>query len=198
MSNDGPDGTPPIVLFAEPGARWRVAGYGPLLCLVVLIVELSTGSGVHWLTLPICAAVLAAAVSVQIVAARRHASVVLTPEVLRNGTEELPLRHIVEVFGPRDETSRQFAPWETARTLGELAEVPRRRNPIGLQLKRGRLVRAWAKDETMLRLALVAALGGTGDHWRAESAPRHDEPRREEPAPSVDEPANLPDDEAAE
>lgn len=193
MSNDASEGTPPTVLFTEPGARWRAAGYGPLLCLVVLIVELATGSGVHWLTLPICAAVLAGAVSVQIVAARRHASVELTPETLRNGTEELPLRQIVEVFGPRDETSREFADWETARTLGELAEVPRGRNPVGLQLRRGRLVRAWAKDETELRLSLVAALGGTGDHWRAESAPRP-----AEPAPSPDEPVNLPDDEAAE
>jgi hypothetical protein len=136
---------------------------------------------------------------VQVVAARRHASVELTPETLRNGTEELPLRQIVEVFGPRDDTSREFAPWETARTLGELTEVPRRRNPVGLQLRRGRLVRAWAKDEMTLRLELVAALGGTGDHWRSETAPPSEEiaPPSEEIAPPSEEVA-PPDDEPAQ
>lgn len=153
------------VLFGEPGARWRVVGYGPLLCLVVLIVELATGSAVHWLTLPICAVVLAAAVSVQVVAARRHASVELTPTTLRNGTEAIELTQIIEVFPPRDDRSWDIAAWETARTLGELTDVPRRRGAVGIKLRKGMLARAWAKDDTTLRTELVTALGGTGDRW---------------------------------
>ncbi|WP_169823335.1 hypothetical protein, partial [Aldersonia kunmingensis] len=117
------------------------------------------------LTLPICAVVLAGAVSIQVVAARRHASVELTPTMLRNGTETIELTQILEVFPPRDDHSWDIEAWETARTLGELTDVPRRRGAIGLKLGKGVLVRAWAKDDTTLRAELVGALGGSGDHW---------------------------------
>jgi hypothetical protein len=157
------------VLFAEPGSRWRVVAYGPLLCLVVLIVELVTGSAVHWLTLPILAALLAAGVSVQVVAARRHTSVELTATTLRNGTETIELGQIVEVLPPREERSWDAQPWETARSLGELTDVPRRRDAVGLKLRDGMLVRAWARDDATLRAELVGALGGSGDQWPSDS-----------------------------
>jgi hypothetical protein len=147
------------VLYREPGARWRAVAYGPLLCVVVLIVELATGASVHWITLPVCAAMLAGFVSVQVVAAQNHASVELTTETLRNGTETVPLVDIVEVLPPREDDSWDIEPWETARSLGELAEAPRRRTAIGLRLSRGELVRAWAKNDEALRRELVTALG---------------------------------------
>jgi hypothetical protein len=154
------------VTFAEPGARWRAVAYGPILCLIVLVVELASGWHSHWLTLLIFALVLGAVVVVQVTAARQHVSVELTPTSLRNGTETLALGEIVEVLPERDPADRSELPWEAARTLGELADVPRRRRAIGLRLHTPDsddvLVRAWARDDRALRAALAATLEGMG------------------------------------
>ncbi|HEY5856414.1 MAG TPA: hypothetical protein VIW24_20865 [Aldersonia sp.] len=148
------------VLYREPGGRWRALAYGPTLCLVVAVVEIVTGARVHWLVLPICAVLLAGATWVQIVAARRHVSVEVTTQALRNGTESLPLSDVAAVLEPPDEHRRSVEPWETARTLGELADVPRRRTAVGLRLQDGSLVRAWARDDAALRQALATAVAG--------------------------------------
>lgn len=148
------------VLYREPGGRWRALAYGPALCLVVAVVEALSGAAVHWLMLPICAVVLAAATWVQIVAARRHVSVEVTTEALRNGVESVEFGDIAAVLDAPDENRRSFEPWETARTLGELADVPRHRTAVGLRLRDGSLVRAWARDDAALRQALLTALAG--------------------------------------
>jgi hypothetical protein len=149
-------------VYAEPGARWRTVAYGPLLCLVVLIIELASGSRTHWVTLLIFAVILAAVVGVQVAAARTHISVELTPTTLRNGTETLALNQIAAVLPPRGPTDYAELPWDRARVLGELADVPRKRRPIGLRLRAPDsdevLVRAWARDDAALRAALVATL----------------------------------------
>jgi hypothetical protein len=199
--------TMPAVLFAEPGARWRSVAYGPLLCLVILIVELTVGRGpVHWFGLGFCAVLLAGFVSLQVVAGKRHVSVELTESALREGTETVPLRDIATVLpesnggasedptwlrklppsGPpgapgsnggasEDPTwLRKLPPsgppgapgsnggasedWQSARALGEMHGVPRRRKGIGLKLRDGRLVQAWARDHEDLRAKLTAAL----------------------------------------
>ncbi len=166
MVPDAPEGDG-SVLFSEPGARWRVIAYGPILCLVVLIFELVSGSPAHWLTLAVSALVLAGIVRVQVLAARRHVSVELTATTLRQGTEDVDLSEIVEVFPEPDEDRRDDELWESARALGELTDVPRGRRPIGLRLDNGMLVRAWAKNDEELRVQLTSALArrgtGTGD-----------------------------------
>lgn len=144
------------VLFAEPGARWRTVVYGPLFCLIVLIIELSSGRDVHWPILAMFAAILAGIISVQVMAARQHISVELSATSLRNGSETVPLDSIVEVLG--EWVPGRPQPWETARVLGELAEVPRRRTAVGLRLTDDSVVRAWARDDRGLRGALTAAL----------------------------------------
>ncbi|QNG19802.1 hypothetical protein G4H71_15670 [Rhodococcus triatomae] len=144
------------VLFSEPGGQWRVVAYGPIFCLVVLTAELFTGPLVHWFALLLAAVLTAGLVALQVVAARTHVSVELTRTTLRDGTEELALADIAEVLPPADPDEYELEKWETARALGELANVPRRRTAIGLRLRGGGLVRAWARDSAELRRQLDA------------------------------------------
>jgi hypothetical protein len=141
-------------LFHEPGARWRTVAFGPLFCLVALLIELATGPVVHWFALPVMAVVLALFTCIMVVAGRRHVSVELTGTVLRQGTEELPVADIEAVLAPADPEALDPERWENARTLGELSGVPRKRNAIGLRLRGGTFVRAWAKDDVALRTCL--------------------------------------------
>ncbi|MET8774408.1 hypothetical protein ABZV58_05195 [Nocardia sp. NPDC004654] len=150
------------VLFAEPGARWRAVAYGPLLCLLVLVLELVTSSPAHWFALIFCGALIAAFVALQVFAGRRHVSVELTESTLRQGAETLPLTGIASVLPERDEHSWNDEDWESARALGELSGVPRRRKGIGLRLRDGGLVQAWARDHRGLRTALTAVLDRAG------------------------------------
>ncbi|RVW10153.1 hypothetical protein EGT67_08055 [Prescottella agglutinans] len=150
----------PDVLFDEPGARWRTVAYGPVFCVVALVIELLTGPVVHWFALTLFAAILAGIVYVQVAAARRHVSVSLTRTTLRQGAEELPVAEIEAVLPAADPYADDPEPWESARSLGELSGVPRRRTAIGLRLRDGSLVQAWARDDDGLRDALTEALAG--------------------------------------
>ncbi|MFC9516060.1 hypothetical protein ACFTSD_10075 [Nocardiaceae bacterium NPDC056970] len=154
--SDGGDAQTP--LFLEEGARWRTVVYGPVFCVIALVIELVTGPVVHWFALTLFAAILAGIVSVQVAAARRHVSVLLTGSLLRQGAEEVPLDEIDEVLPEADPYADEPQPWETARTLGELSGVPRRRTGIGLRLRDGSLAQAWARDDEGLRDALTQAV----------------------------------------
>ncbi|WP_433576973.1 hypothetical protein [Nocardia brasiliensis] len=158
------------VLFAEPGARWRTTAYGPILCLIILILELATGSAVHWFALLFCGSLIAGFVVLQVIAGRRHVSVELTGTALRQGTETLPLSAVAAVLPERDEDEWDDEDWESARALGELSGVPRRRTGIGLRLADGGFVQAWAKDHQALRAALGTALGRPADTAPAQPA----------------------------
>ncbi|MFC3963205.1 hypothetical protein [Nocardia jiangsuensis] len=160
------------MLFAEPGARWRSVAYGPVLCAILLVVELATGARPHWFALIFCGVAIGGFVALQVVAGQRHVSVELTPEQLRQGTELLPLRDIAAVLPERDDDNWDDLDWESARALGELHGVPRRRTGVGLKLRNGALVQGWARDHRGLRAALEAAV--------ADAAAKPAEP--EEPA----------------
>ncbi|MGY1932727.1 hypothetical protein ACW9HL_29965 [Nocardia gipuzkoensis] len=134
-----------------------------MLCLAVLALELVTGGALHWFALLFCAALIAGFVALQVMAGKRHVSVELTPETLRSGTESLPLSSIADVLPERNEDSWDDEEWESARALGELTGVPRRRTGIGLRLADGSLVQAWAKDHRALRTALTEALERSAD-----------------------------------
>ncbi len=131
---------------------------------MALVVELLTGPVVHWVALPIIAIVLAGFSYVMVVAARRHVSVELTSTVLRQGTEELPVAEIEAVLPPPPDDRRDPERWETARSLGELADVPRGRKPVGRAAHR-RNVRAGV-GEGLRRAASTAR--------RARRRPRSD------------------------
>jgi hypothetical protein len=155
-------GEPGEVAFAEPGAKWNAVALGPALCVVVLVADIFVGAGVHLLGLALFAAVLAGFVALQVLAARRHASVEVTATRLRCGSESLELADVAEVLPPADPMDEDLQPWETARVLGELSGVPRRRTPIGLRLVDGGTVRAWARDGDRLRSVLESAVGRAG------------------------------------
>lgn len=152
---------PAAVLFSEPGARWRALLWGPLFCIAVLIVELLTGPVIHWFALGLFALLLVGFTYVQISAARRHVSVELTPDALRQGTEVLGIAEIGAILPPADYSDGDYEAekWETSRVLGELHSIPRRRHAIGLRLVGGAFVQAWAKDDDGLRAALEHAKG---------------------------------------
>lgn len=146
-----PDGEK--VMYREAGAHWRTVYYGPVLCLIIVIVEVSTGQRAHWPALSICALLMAGVMWMIVSSGRTHIRVELTPTHLVNGTETIDIAEINQVF-PESEDKWDEEPWENARVLGELANVPRGRTAIGLELERGILVRAWAKDDRMLRAGL--------------------------------------------
>ncbi|MFE6920007.1 hypothetical protein ACFVAV_03085 [Nocardia sp. NPDC057663] len=144
-----------MVLFSEPGARWRAVAYGPLLCAVILLVEWLAGSSLHWFALGFCAVAIGGFTVLQVIAGRTHARVELTGATLHQGVESLSLADVVAVLPAEDDDATQ------ARPLGALSGVPRRRRGIGLRLADGRIVQAWAIDHTGLRTALSAALAGS-------------------------------------
>ncbi|OZC90837.1 hypothetical protein CH254_08035 [Rhodococcus sp. 06-412-2C] len=147
------------VLFHEPGGRWRMLAWGPVFCLVVLAVELASGPVIHWFALVLFSLILVGLTYVQLRAARMHVSVELTTRALRQGTETVDVADIEDIFPPAEYADDEYEPkrWETARVLGELAGVPRKRHGIGLRLVGGGLVQAWAKDDDGLRAALETA-----------------------------------------
>ncbi|WP_328388791.1 hypothetical protein [Nocardia sp. NBC_00416] len=141
------------LLFAEPGARWRAVAYGPLICVLLLVLEIVAGATPHWFALLFCGALISAFAVVQVHAARTHVSVELTRGFLRNGAETTPVRSLAAVL-PVDSDE----PWQDGRALGELSGVPRRRTAIGLRRTDGELIRTWAKDHRALRSALNDAV----------------------------------------
>lgn len=144
-----------MVLFSEPGARWRAVAYGPLLCAVILLVEWLTGSTLHWFALGFCAVAIGGFTVVQVMAGRTHGGVELTDSTLHQGVESLSLDDVAAVLPVGDDDAAQGSP------LGALSGVPRRRRGIGLRLVDGRIVQAWAIDHTGLRTALSSALAGS-------------------------------------
>lgn len=147
------------VLFHEPGGRWRMLAWGPAFCLVVLVVELFSGPVIHWFGLALFSVILVGFTYLQLRAARTHASVELDAKQLRQGTETVDIGDIAEIFPPATYDVGEYEPkkWETARVLGELSGVPRKRHGVGLRLVGGGLVQAWAKDDDGLRVALETA-----------------------------------------
>jgi hypothetical protein len=144
---------PAEALFYEQGARWYWLLAGPASAVAMALIQLSSGYGIQLLVPGIFFVLVTGFLAIQIKAARIHTSVELTPEYLRQGTERLSVGDIVRVYpepkGP-DEPK-----WQSARALGELTGVPRRRTGIGLKLTNDRAVQAWARKHEALRAALT-------------------------------------------
>lgn len=160
-----PDRPEPL-LYAEEGWSWWWVLATPAFCLSAGLVEYATGAPVHTLMLLVCALGSAGSHAVMILSTRVHGRLRLTTSTLTQGTESLPVSRIVEVYPPAVEPEGRFGgpeppvqPWQEARTLGELREVPRNRTAVGLRLDTGSQVRAWARDDTALRAALQRAVG---------------------------------------
>lgn len=143
-------------LFYEPGGSWWVTAIGPVLVGAVLIMEIVGPGQVHWAVLSIFAVILIGFSVVQVYAARQHVSVRLTEATLRQGTRVLRLSDIATVYPPNN--SAEPRTWESARALGELPAVPRRRKGVGVKLTDGTIAQAWARDVDRFRRELTEAV----------------------------------------
>lgn len=142
-------------LFYEPGGAWWVVAIGPVLCLIVLIMEIIGGGQLHWPALLAFAVLIGGFSLLQVYAARTHVSVRLTEASLRQGAQTIRLDEIEEIFP--ENHGHEHAKWESAPALGELSAVPRRRGGVGVKLSGGRLAQAWARDVDRFRSELVQA-----------------------------------------
>ena len=145
-------------LFHEIGASWYWVLSGPAAAAVMLWIEVNSGNGPQW-PVPLAFLVLVGGfVALQVKAARIHTSVELTPEKLRQGTEELAVDEIERVYQELPISSKsglELHKWQVARALGELTGVPKGRVAIGLRLVDGRNLQAWARRHGQLREALT-------------------------------------------
>jgi hypothetical protein len=144
-------------LFVEKGGNWLWLLAGPAAGLAMLLIQLQGGVGIR-LAVPILFFVLVTGfVALQIKAARVHTSVELTSELLRQGTETIPVSDIVKVYPELTRANKSEAvtkKWVDSRSLGELSGVPRGRRAIGIGLAGDRPARAWARKHRELRAAL--------------------------------------------
>ena len=151
-------GTEPKPLFYESGASWWWVALGPASAAAMVLIEIWSGAKVSFVVPLIFLVLVSAFVALQVKAARIHVSVELTEDALRQGTETLLVREIVKVY-PEPEnheaSGKELARWQSARALGELVGVPRRRTGIGLRLTQGRTAQAWARRHRDLREALT-------------------------------------------
>ncbi|MDD4866674.1 MAG: DUF3093 domain-containing protein [Mycobacterium sp.] len=149
-------------MFYEPGARWYWVAAGPLSAVSMILTELWSGAGVQLLTPVIFMVIVSAFVALQVKAARIHVSVELTKDALRQGTETILVREIVDVYpepehheASGEEPAEERAKWQSARALGHLVGIPRGRIGIGLELTGDRTARAWARRHRQLRDSLT-------------------------------------------
>jgi hypothetical protein len=152
-----PDAAKHETLFREVGASWWWLLTGPICAAIMLYIEVSSGLGPQ-LVVPACFLVIVSGfLAVQVKAARIHTSVELTTETLRQGAETIRVDTIVRVF-PEPDPEDEPPKWMSARALGELTGVPRKRTGIGLKLTEGRTAQAWARRHRELRAALTKLL----------------------------------------
>lgn len=149
----------------------------PAAALAMMSVQFSVGLGFRALVPLLFLVMVGGFLALQIKAARTHTSVELTAESLREGTEVLAVDEIVAVYPDPENTvqgagfidkwqgralgvssSGPLEKWQTARTLGEINGVPRRRTPVGIKLAGGSYAQAWARDHEALRAALTRLL----------------------------------------
>ncbi len=142
-------------LFRENGGSWSVVAIGPVLIAAVLATELFGGGQVNWGVLSIFFLVVTGFSAIQVYAARRHVSVVLTDTTLRQGSRTIALADIKRIYP--ENMNPEPEKWESAPAIGELRAVPRRRTGIGVRMTSGKLAQAWARDHQRLRTELVQA-----------------------------------------
>ena len=170
MGESTPAPGQPERLFFERGASWYWVLLGPAASATMLLLGHAGGLGWQPLIPGVFLVLVSGFVALQVVATQTHASVELTEQTLRQGTETLPVDEIVMIYPPAPRPSgwRKRPPekWQEARALGELSGVPVRRVGIGLRLRDKRTVQAWAHHHRGLRAALtplVEQRGGTVD-----------------------------------
>ncbi|MGO3328078.1 DUF3093 domain-containing protein [Gordonia sp. (in: high G+C Gram-positive bacteria)] len=142
------------LFYEEGGSKWIIA-IGPVMLALTLALEIAGGGRIHWEVLTIFGVILIGFSIMQVVAARRHVSVRLTEQTLRQGTRVVDLAEITKIYP--ENTGPDAQDWESAPALGELHAVPRRRKGIGVKMADGKLAQAWARDVERFRTELTEA-----------------------------------------
>jgi hypothetical protein len=146
------------VLFAEPGASWWWLLVGPGSAAMMIFIQVSSGVGFQPIVPAIFFLLVTGFLTIQVKAARIHTSVELTSTYLRQGAETLLIGEILKVYPPA--SGAEAPKWQSARALGELTGVPRRRTGIGVKLSNDRRAQAWARKHLQLRAALTELVQG--------------------------------------
>ena len=144
---------PSEALFAEQGAGWWWLLAGPAAGIAMAMIQLSAGYGIQWLIPTLFLVLVTGFMAIQVKAARIHTSVELTVDALRQGAETIRTDEIVRIYP--EAVGREEPEWRSARALGELTGVPRRRTGIGMRLTNDRTAQAWARNHQKLRAALI-------------------------------------------
>ena len=156
MTTDGDRAPKP--LFYEPGASWWWLACGPAAAVAMVLIEIWSGAPVSLVVPAIFLVLVSAFLGLQVKAARIHVSVELTEDALRQGTETILVREILQVYPEAENheaSGKELQRWQSARALGELVGVPRGRVGIGLKLTGRRTAQAWARRHRQLRAALT-------------------------------------------
>lgn len=152
---------------AEPATRYRERGVSllwlvpaPVGVIGMIISEVIVGDGGDWWIWLLLGAIGELLVWLQLVAGRTHVSVHLTDDALRCGAETLSIAEIAEILpgSAVDHGTKSLtgAPkWRTARAMGRLGTVPRRRYGVGLRTTDRATLQAWAKNDYALRAQLA-------------------------------------------
>ncbi|GAB3501330.1 DUF3093 family protein [Amycolatopsis cihanbeyliensis] len=136
-------------IYHEPGAGGAPLLWGPAFALAGYLAELSLGGPTHifaWVLVGVVLLLLSAA---WVYARRRFLLVRVTPSMLWQGRETLPVARIAEL-------AEIDAPLGT-RVLGGGWTVPRKYTEVPVRLDDGSLALAWARDGERLRSALHEA-----------------------------------------
>ncbi len=95
---DRPTTATPRVLFSEGGASWLWVLAGPVVGVIMVLLQVGAGSAIG-LTIPVAfSAMVSAFLAIQVKAARIHTSVELTADTLRSGTETVDIEDIVSIY----------------------------------------------------------------------------------------------------
>ncbi|WP_286899782.1 hypothetical protein [Thermocrispum sp.] len=141
------------VLYDDPGGSWLALAFPFGLAAAGVAVEAVTGP-VFWSLWALAGGVLLLFTVLWVVARRRFCRVRVTRSELIQGPEVLAIDRIAKILpaGPRDEQVRDL------RVLGGGHSMPRKYEPVRLQLTDGTRALAWARDGEALRTALRAAM----------------------------------------
>ncbi|GAA1000989.1 membrane protein [Nocardiopsis tropica] len=152
-------------LYSERGLSRVWLFIAPVFTVAMILTQgMLIGRWGDWWMWLLLGALAQLFVWLQVTAGRTHISVALTAEELRCGDETIPVAEIAEILPgktpdhPKKATPEDFPAWSSARTMGKLAAVPRRRYGVGLKLTDGSTVQAWARNDYALRAALEPLL----------------------------------------
>ncbi|ETA66511.1 DUF3093 family protein [Haloechinothrix halophila] len=156
------------VRYEELAASWWALLFGPGFAVAGILFEVLTPGPVLYPVWLIAGLALSGFTAMWVYARKRFAVVRLTPDLLRQGEETLPVDRISAIADEEDEaedaadavgsaggtTGTTGGVPRGSRVLGGGLAPPRKYDELPLRLDDGTVVLAWARDGQALRTAL--------------------------------------------